>query len=413
MWCLVRSRWPVVLSALLVALTLPASAQTQPAKGRKHALVVGVRDYDASTLSALRYTENDAEELAGVLRQQGGFTVRVLTTSRGAKRKELAPTSSNIRDTLRSLLRGKTRHDTVLIALAGHGIQGKVREGSNTDESFFCPTDAQLNDTRTLIALGQLFRELRACGAGVKLLLVDACRNDPTLGRNVDLDSLPPAPRGSAVLFSCRPGQRAFETDRLGKGHGVFFHFVLEGLRGKARNSDNEVTWAHLAEYVTRQVSRTVPALIGGGARQTPHLLANLEGESPVLVVPARTHVVRNLAREAEAFARQGQEALTRKEWRRMHEAFQKAVQLAPNNAYYWDRVGHACWELRDYEGCVNAHRKAVSLAPQLGGHRSNLAGALWQVGRAQEARKEAEAALRLGTHNHWVFAKLGLRPPQ
>jgi hypothetical protein len=39
-----------------------------------------------------------------------------------------------------------------------------------------------------------------------------------------------------------------------------------------------------LADYVTRNVGRKVPEIRGGGAKQTPCLLANLEGESPVII---------------------------------------------------------------------------------------------------------------------------------
>src|SRR5262249_26041439 len=119
---------------------------------------------------------------------------------------------------------------------------------------------------------------------GVKLLLVDACRNDPRDSRSLDVDAVPRPPRGTAALFSCGSGQRAFETPKLGGGHGVFFHYVLEGLKGKAQNEDGQVTWDDLISFVKRQVPRAVPKLIGGGARQEPHQVANLTGESPVLL---------------------------------------------------------------------------------------------------------------------------------
>ena len=90
----------------------------------------------------------------------------------------------------------------------------------------------------------------------MKLLLVDACRNDPQEGRNIDLDTRAPAgARASAALFSCKCGERAFETPKLGKGHGVFFYHVLQGLKGKAKNRKGEVTWSGLADYVTEKVS--------------------------------------------------------------------------------------------------------------------------------------------------------------
>jgi formylglycine-generating enzyme required for sulfatase activity len=253
--------------------------------GGKYALLVGVRDYDSSRLAPLQFTENDAEELGEVLAKRAGFSVRVLTSSRGEKSKSEAPTEANLRAELRKLLGNRSKHDTILVALSGHGIQATVKDaGKEKDESFFCPSDAQLNDHTKLIALSQLFADLDGCGAGVKLLLVDACRNDPKQGRNVDVDSLPRLPRGTAALFSCKSGERAFESPKAGKGHGVFFYHVIEGLRGKAENTRGEVTWNSLVDHVTEAVSDEVPKLIGGGARQTPELKVNLLGKPPVLV---------------------------------------------------------------------------------------------------------------------------------
>jgi hypothetical protein len=275
---------PVALSSsLAVCLGLLGPTSAEAPAGRKHALLVGVRDYDSAKFPKLAYTENDAEDLADVL-GKAGYSVRVLTTSRGARRKADLPTADNLHAAVKALLARRKRPDTVLVALAGHGMQVRVKE---RDESFFCPSDAQVNDTATLLGLTKLFADLDDCGAGVKLLLVDACRNEPgTRGfRNFDTEAVPRPARGIAALFSCSSGQRAFETDDRGdRGHGVFFHFVLEGLKGKAKNRDNEVTWGALAEHVTRNVNRTVPKLIGGGAKQTPHEIKNLEGESPVLV---------------------------------------------------------------------------------------------------------------------------------
>jgi formylglycine-generating enzyme required for sulfatase activity len=271
----------LVLSSLVAVLALLDALQAETPKGKKHALVVGVREYDSAKLTNLKYTENDAEGLAEVLREKGGFAVRLLTTSLGEKAKTDRPTVANLRAEIRNLLADKKRNDTVLIALSGHGIQAKVKD---KEESFFCPADAQLNDNNKLLALGKLFADLDGCGAGIKLLLVDACRNDPKEGRNVDIETLPRLPRGTAALFSCSSGERAFETAKLGSGHGVFFFHVIAGLKGDAKNCAGEVTWLRLSEYVTERVSRAVPKLIGEGAQQTPELKVSLRGVSPVLV---------------------------------------------------------------------------------------------------------------------------------
>ncbi len=209
--------------------------------------------------------------------------VRLRSTTRGLARKADAPTGENLRAALRALLAKKTRHDTLLLAFAGHGVQLRGEKGGK-EEAYLCPSDAQLNDPTTLVGLAPLFRDLDDCGAGAVLLLVDACRTDPKEGRNLDVSKLPRLPRGTAALFSCSPGERAFETAKLGKGHGLFFHFVLEGLRKGARDAKGEVRWDRLEKFVTEKVAREAPVLVGGGARQTPRGVNKLLGEPPVLL---------------------------------------------------------------------------------------------------------------------------------
>jgi uncharacterized caspase-like protein len=275
--------------AVLGCALLPGAAEAQQT-GQKYALLVGVREYHHDSLRDLAHTENDVEELSEVL-TSSGYKVAVMTCTRGKKRAFAQPKAKNIRDLLRRILKRVTKHDTVLVALAGHGIQARVAVGGKEkEESFFCPTDAKPRDTtdlkvlnETMISLAEVFKELEESGAGVKLLLVDACRNDPTLGRNVDVDNMPRPPRGTAALFSCKSGERAFETPKLGTGHGIFFHHVIQGLRGGAKNERGEVTWSRLTDYVTERVSEDVPRLVGQGAKQTPHEIKNLTGLSPVL----------------------------------------------------------------------------------------------------------------------------------
>src|SRR5262245_25822112 len=108
----------VTLAGLCLASWLMLGAE-RPA-GRKYALVVGVSGYDSDLLPRLRYTENDAEKLAEVLRARG-FLVRLLTTSRGKKDEKDAPTAKNLRAALDALAEGKKRGDLVLLALSGHG----------------------------------------------------------------------------------------------------------------------------------------------------------------------------------------------------------------------------------------------------------------------------------------------------
>jgi uncharacterized caspase-like protein len=251
-------------------------------KGKKYALLVGVREYEHAKLPNLRYTDNDMEDLGRILEQPGsGFAqVRLLTTTRGKVRPADAPTAANIRTALATLLRKPIKHDLVLLALAGHGVKATVR---GRDEAFFCPSDARPTDPASMLNFRDLFRDLGDSGAGANLLLVDACRG---FSNRFDADLMPRPSRGVAALFSCSSGQLAFEINKL--RHGIFFHYVIEGLKGKAKNEEGKVTWDSLTTYVTDQVSRQAPLLIGGGARQTPHQTRNLTGDAPVLLRFAR-----------------------------------------------------------------------------------------------------------------------------
>ena len=62
----------------------------------------------------------------------------------------------------------------------------------------------------------------------------------------------------------------------------MFFHYVLQGLRGDARDTENVVTFANLASYVSRKVPGDVAERIGNGAQQSPNLKADYSTE-PVL----------------------------------------------------------------------------------------------------------------------------------
>jgi len=283
----------------LLALVVPASAE--PAKGKKYALLIGVTKYDHASLPTLQYTENDVEELAEILgKPAAGFTVQRMTVSRGEKNAKAMPNKANIDKALGDLFDKAKKDDVVLIALAGHGVNLEVPDPDGDKPSktytYFCPSDASFRKPSystgkhpRLILLPELLKDLGGCGAGTKLIMVDACRNElkaDSATRNFDAGDLS-LPRGMGAMFSCKPGERAWETKKLGKkGHGVFFHYVIEGLKKEAANKKGQVTWASLSEYVSTSVSEQVPRVIGKGASQTPHGAQNFFGGSPVLLEP-------------------------------------------------------------------------------------------------------------------------------
>jgi WD40 repeat protein len=287
-----RDHRPALLGlGLLAGLLTAAPALAQSPKGENYAFLVGVRQYNKHELRNLPYAEADVEELARVLLQNGyrKENILVMTQKAGAADTDLLPTAANIRAMLKLWLADRRPEDKVIVGFAGHGVQFR-----DDDKHYFCPADARLKERKqTLLAMNEVYDQLKACKAGFKLLLVDACRNDPQsdLSRSrpeVKLQSsfraIDMPPGGVAALFSCSKGQKAFELEQY--KHGIFFHFVIEGLRGKADvDGDRKVTLDELVTYVRARVDNVVRSELR--VRQYPQLSGDVRG-SVTLVVLSR-----------------------------------------------------------------------------------------------------------------------------
>jgi hypothetical protein len=241
-----------------------ASADDQAA-GRRVALLVGINAYQKPFFDNLKYAERDVEQMAAQLKALG-FEVTTLTGK--------SATRQAIDDAAVRLVQPLAKDDLMLVMLCGHGVQVDVvvPGGTVRNDAFFCPYDAIANSPATLFSLTRLIDEILAPNVGRKLVLVDACRNDPDPARGARgiEGKVIALPEDTAVMFSCRKGQRAFENDNL--QHGLFTHCVLEGLRGQAAQN-GELDWAGLVAYVNRRMASrefTTAYLPGGGARQEP-----------------------------------------------------------------------------------------------------------------------------------------------
>jgi WD40 repeat protein len=261
-----RFLWLALLAAGLT--TAPARAQeAQP--GQKYALLIGVKQYAKGELRSLTYTEADVEGLAAVLVDSGypRQNITIMTQKVGAKNAGLNPTLANIRAVMKRWVDNRNENDTLLIAFAGHGVQFR---GSKVH--FFCPAEAKLSDPKqTMLPIPEVYALMGTSKAAHKLLLVDACRNDPSVDHSrgaggggaklpevpLDSDFRPDTSDEDApmALFSCSRGQKAYEDDGL--GHSVFYHFVIQGLKGEADgNKDGKVTLGELREYVYHHVPK-------------------------------------------------------------------------------------------------------------------------------------------------------------
>ena len=253
-----------------------------PAQADNYAFLVAVGDYDIKQLKPLRYTRNDIFDFRQALLDSGYKAENVVLMHDDLsklKERRYLPEAEKIRQELGLLLKTLNRDDSVVVAFSGHGV-----EFQGEDKNYFCPADTDLADRKKLVSLGEVYDKLKACPAQRKLLLVDACRNDPqsALGKGratVKLESLSrpqsePIPKGIVALFSCSAGQESYEFPDL--KHGIFFHHVLEGWKGAADGGDGQLDLDELVAYTKKQTQTF--ARLKLASIQTPQQRGEFDG---------------------------------------------------------------------------------------------------------------------------------------
>ena len=225
------------------------------------------------------YTVNDVEGFKQALLETG-FEAENLRMLHDKQERRFQPEGVKIMKELRMLLAQVGPDDTLVIALSGHGLHFK---GDKT--GYFCPVDADLSDKTTLIAMegeGGLYELLKGCKAKRKLLLVNACRNDPTSERGqaatkiaLDDDDAGEVPEGIAALYSCKRGQLSYYDPKREKG--IFFDYLTRAWRGEFAEADEAMTHDMLFDKVASKTQNEVSRLYGHS--QKPDTRREFEGK--------------------------------------------------------------------------------------------------------------------------------------
>ncbi|MCC6657908.1 MAG: caspase family protein [Rhodocyclaceae bacterium] len=242
----------------------PASASTQ-----HWAVVIGVSSYADSRIPALRYAAKDAQALHDWLVSPSGGRYapsRVkLLTDRNA-------TAAAIKEALYTWLRQTIEEDVVVIYFAGHGSPDSPDTPQNlyllphdTRYDAIASTGFPMWDVET--ALKRFIKARRvvvladACHSGGVGATFDVARRalgDTQPNRiSSGLQNLASVGAGIAVISASDDRQLSAESAKFGGGHGVFTHYLLEGLKGKADyNGDSRVTLGELIPYLSEHVRR-------------------------------------------------------------------------------------------------------------------------------------------------------------
>jgi Caspase domain len=193
------------LAIICTAFSLPAEA------AKKIAFVIGINDY--KEIPKLEKAVGDAEAIASTL---SGLGYQVTTALNMDRR--------NLNLALSKLYASIEPGDTVLLHYSGHGIQIE-------NDNYLLPADVPAPDDGNVellksesLRLLTLIDTLGEKGAGARILIIDACRDNPfatggkrSIGGTRGLANVATA-KGTFIMYSAGAGQSAL--DRLGENDG-------------------------------------------------------------------------------------------------------------------------------------------------------------------------------------------------
>ncbi|WP_417910995.1 DUF1566 domain-containing protein [Candidatus Electronema sp. PJ] len=235
---------------LLIALAmLPAAAQADSGFGRFRALVIGNQNY--RHLSKLETPLADAKDVAEVLEQQYGFSVKLLLDK---DRDEIKLALSELRKTMTD------ERDSLLIYYAGHGYLDNV-----TGTGYWQPVDAEKDNDVYWLPTDEISRLLKAVCSRHVLIVADSCYSGSLLMRDSGA-RLPAAASRDEWLkrMQAKRSRTALTSggeepvaDGGGSGHSVFAKALLEVLRENKEILDGDSLFDRIKRPVILNAEQT------------------------------------------------------------------------------------------------------------------------------------------------------------
>ncbi len=256
----------------LILTLLCATAVASNAAAENLALLIGVGQYESETMRPLPYSIADITAMEKVLSERGYQTEALYLDPSDPTTYRRVPNKERVESRIREFLHLAGRGDSLVLAFAGHGV--------NIDhEAYICPYDARLRPVKNLISVEAISKQIAACKATHVTFFCDACQEDIssdtsiTRGAGATLESglgdrqsfiqtladseLGLKQQRFAILQSCSPNEVAREDEDL--KHGVFFHYLIEGIKGQADEDFNgRLEHEELNSYVKKNVYRYV-----------------------------------------------------------------------------------------------------------------------------------------------------------
>ena len=398
------------------------------------AIVIGIDDY--AKWPKLEYASRDAQAIADTLTGQFGFPssqVIVLKNQQATRNNILAAFHDRLGD-------GRTqKNDRVFVFFAGHGATRKLASGR--DLGYIIPVDSDPKEFATdAIAMTDVQNIAESLQAKHVLFVMDACYSGLGLTRGTASSSfLRENARRTARQMLTAGGSDQQVADSGPNGHSVFTWVLLQALSGKGDlNGDGLITGTELAAYVApavSSVSRQTPAFgslpgsEGGefvfqvadsqeflnagtaqlsadaialnsrvdaaqGGNEAPVKVANLQGGSNTLVVPAA--VPTSDRQRAQQANDRGLQLYREKRYDEAVAQFTEALKLRPDFAQAANNLGFVYYRQQRYAEAARWLENTLKIDPSRAVAYLNLGDAYFHAGDKAKAKQAYATFLEL-----------------
>lgn len=246
----------------------------------KWAVVIGVSEYDKTVTGydPLPAASKDAQKVYDYLTQESGFDKDHVLLLKDKK-----ATAENIRDAFKRFLYNNANNpdDIVFVYYSGHGDLFDSRE------AYIIPYGAQRNRlTSQAIPLEEIDSAVKKLDSTKIAMFIDSCHSGSIMNginskgvmqkvTGITNNFLDLAKPGQLIMTSSSAEEESLEMPGQG---GLFTHYLLEGMRGKADiiNKDNKITVEELFQYVHRNVVKA--SREEANRTQTPQKNGDLDG---------------------------------------------------------------------------------------------------------------------------------------
>jgi uncharacterized caspase-like protein len=258
-------------------------AQAAQAESRV-ALVIGNSAYQ--TNKPLNNPVNDAQAVSQMLNQAGFEVVMAFDLSRDIMKQTVEEFAARVLE--------KGNNTVAMVYYAGHGVQVD-------GENFLIPIDAKFSAEDDLpeqgVKLADVVAALEATKTKARIVVVDACRNNPFGGSAADDAggfALVDAPEGALIAYSTSPGTVAF--DGLGK-HSPYAAAFMRTAR--TPNLPVEQVFKKVRLLVNDSTDKKQLPWDSARLNTEFTFFANAEQPAAPVVVPAKVEVTELASRPA------------------------------------------------------------------------------------------------------------------